>query len=582
MDKPAVPEDRWRLWAAFAILFAFAYLALSALGAAWVFPHRYAPAPTDFDTSFMGTLAANDATPLAIAAVSSTDDTVAGRPITVEELTFHSETSGGVDVRIFAALVRPRAMGPPAPGLVLVHGYGGSHNDSMRYARELAGDGYVAIAIDAPDSGRSTPYPRRTPENFVNATPDPKGAFFYHVAYAASRALSVLESRPYVDDARLGVLGASQGGVMSLYLAAKDPRVRAAVPIIAGGNVEDAFQAPSAVHALVPKDLGPTDPRAVAFRRHYDPLAYASEISVPTLYLAGTNDEFFPIGDLMQTYDAIPARKWLGLVPNHGHALYEGWNRTVVRFLDWAFRSGPALPDPAVLGVTSDLLGVHVTAASTSASEVRLLWRGSTAAEAWQGVRMDPVGTEYRATAGPPWPGRVSFYVSVVEGGTYTTATAVLEADAAGLTGPALMVVTATMTAYLLGLLGVAYRDRLVPLAAALLSTVGGAVAWVGVPGRTAWGVYEIADRTALGGGVLLPYLLWFSLLITVALLRPRKMVVLTWVPVIFTATVCGVLYALFGSAVIVAPSWGFLAILAAPLLVLAERRWRKAAPHVY
>ena len=120
MDKPAVPEDRWRLWAAFAILFAFAYLALSALGAAWVFPHRYAPAPTDFDTSFMGTLAANDATPLAIAAVSSTDDTVAGRPITVDELTFHSETSGGVDVRIFAALLRPRAVGPLAPALLLV------------------------------------------------------------------------------------------------------------------------------------------------------------------------------------------------------------------------------------------------------------------------------------------------------------------------------------------------------------------------------------------------------------------------------------------------------------------------------
>ena len=141
---------------------------------------------------------------------------------------------------------------------------------------------------------------------------------------------------------------------------------------------------------------------------------------------------------------------------------------------------------------------------------------------------------------------------------------------------------TATMTAYLLGILGVAYRARLVPLAAALLSTVGGAVAWVGVPGRTAWGIYEIADRTALGGAILLPYLLWFSLLITVALLRPRKMVVLTWVPVIFTAVVCGVLYALFGSAVIVAPSWGFLAVLAAPLLILVERRWRKAAPRVF
>src|SRR3989475_13247475 len=96
-------------------------------------------------------------------------------------------------------------------------------------ARELATAGRVAIAIDAPDSGGSTPYPKRTPENLVNVTPDPRGGFLYHVAYAASRALSVLESLPYADPLRLWITGASQGCLVSLYIAAHDTRVRAAL-----------------------------------------------------------------------------------------------------------------------------------------------------------------------------------------------------------------------------------------------------------------------------------------------------------------------------------------------------------------
>src|SRR3989442_838643 len=310
MANPAARPEPWKLRAAFAMAFSFSFLALSALGAAWTFPHRYAPVATDFDTAFMGPLAAGDASRLAIVWGNASDETVNGTPIAVADLTFFSERFDAVDIRIAAALARPRAPAAPVPALVVVHGYGGTHASMMTIARELAATGYVAIAIDAPDSGGSTPYPRRTPENLVNVTSDPRGGFIYHVTYAASRALSVLESLPYVDAARLGVLGASQGGLVSIYLAAKDPRVRAALPIIPGGNLEEAFLAPSLAHGLLPRDLTQTDPRALAFRRHYDPLGYAPPIIAPVLFMAGTVDEFFPIWGVMETYNAIPSRKW--------------------------------------------------------------------------------------------------------------------------------------------------------------------------------------------------------------------------------------------------------------------------------
>ena len=562
--------------------FALCFLGLTLVGDAWTFPHRYAPVATHFDTGFMGTLASGDVTALAIAWGNASDETFRGTPITVQELTFHSETFDAVDVRIFAALARPRPVVARIPALVVVHGYGGTHESMMGVARELAAAGRVTIAIDAPDSGGSTPYPKRTPENLVNVTVDPKSGFFYHVAYAASRAVSVLESLPYVDAGRLGVLGASQGGIVSIYLAAKDSRVRAALPIIPGGNLEEAYWAPSLAHLLLPKESSLADPRLAAFRRHYDPLGYASLITPPVLFMAGTVDEFFPIWGVMETYRAIPAPKWLSLVPNHGHAGYDGWIPTAKRFLAWAFDGGTPLPDPAILEVKSDLAGVHVTASASGSSEVVLVWRGSTAAETWRSTAMTASGSVYTATVGPVWPGQVSLFVSIVEAGVYTTATAVLATEASGLAGPALLIATAAMTAYLWSLLGLPFRERRVPLLAVVLSVAGSAWAWIGVPGRTAWGVYEVADRTPLGGILLGAYLVFFSLLFATALLRPRKILALSWVPVVFSVIVYAIALALLGSTVTLAPSWGFALLVAAPLLVLAERRWGRREPRVY
>src|SRR5207245_956127 len=83
-------------------------------------------------------------------------------------------------------------------------------------------------------------------------------------------------------------------------------------------------------------------------------------------------------------------------------------------------------------------------------------------------------------------------------------------------------------------------------------------------------------------GGILLgAYLVFFSLLLSTALLRPRKILALSWVPVVFSVIVYAIALALLGSTVTLAPSWGFALLVAAPLLVLAERRWGRREPRV-
>ena len=595
---PAAKGGRWQQWTAMAVVFSFTYLALTAAGELGGFPHAYAPVapPSAFDTSWM-VLADRDPTPLDLAWGNSTSDTLAGAPILTQELTFLSERLDGIDVRIFGAVVRYAYNGTVNvhdPGIVLVHGYGGSHLDMMPAARELAARHYVALAIDAPDSGRSTPYPARTPEGLVNVTADPRGGFFFHVAYAASRTLTVLESLPYVAATRLGVLGASQGGFVTMYLAAKDGRVRAAMPMIPGGDLGEAFAAPSLVHLLLPRDATPADPRLEAFRRYYDPLGYAPLIDIPVLFMAGTNDEFFPLPGVIATYEAIPAQtvpsKFLSLVPNLGHAGYPGWTATVGRFLDSVFRGGPSLPGPALAGVSSDWAGVHVRATAPAGSDVVLVFRESTGADRWRWVPLadlgpDPTGLAeaYSGTASPTWPTTLSLYVAVMDGDAFVTSSPVRTVQAYGATGPSLLVLTALLSAYLLGIAGVRYRERLVPLGAALLSTLGASVAWIGVAGRASWGWYEIADRTPAGGVLLAGFLVFFAGLITASLLRPRLMLLLSWIPLAFSLAAVGIAAGLLGGAVTVVPSWGLLPILASPFLVLLERRWRKGKePRVF
>lgn len=55
------------------------------------------------------------------------------------------------------------------------------------------------------------------------------------------RAIDWLEARPDVDPARIGALGASLGGVMTTILSAVEPRIRASVIALGGGDLADVI-----------------------------------------------------------------------------------------------------------------------------------------------------------------------------------------------------------------------------------------------------------------------------------------------------------------------------------------------------
>jgi acetyl esterase/lipase len=96
-------------------------------------------------------------------------------------------------------------------------GLGGKPN--LQYARELAQRGYVTFAPDYPNFGeyKFDPYIH----NYASAT---RKGIHNHAT-----AVSLLENLPFIDAKRIAVCGHSLGGHNSLFLAAFDKRVRAAI-----------------------------------------------------------------------------------------------------------------------------------------------------------------------------------------------------------------------------------------------------------------------------------------------------------------------------------------------------------------
>lgn len=146
------------------------------------------------------------------------------------------------DIYATANLYIPDGKGP-FPGVVVMSGHSinGRLGSTQALGFGLALNGYVAISIDPWGAGeRTTTY----------------GTFEYHGANLGAalmnigeslmgrqiidnmRGVDLLCSLPFVDPEKIGATGASGGGNQTMWLAAMDERVKAAVPVVSVGTFE--------------------------------------------------------------------------------------------------------------------------------------------------------------------------------------------------------------------------------------------------------------------------------------------------------------------------------------------------------
>lgn len=253
----------------------------------------------------------------------------------------------GEKIRIHAYLAVPGS-GGPYPALVIGHGHGGQADPFLAF--EVASLGYVALYIDGPQAGQSTGGPHDDNQAWISVDSGPQYGYLFHYAYAGMRALTALEElaarpgNPYrIDAQKLGVMGASMGGIFTTHINGVDSRVKAAIIMASAGNWQHTLRYPNSwlYHGIytATRDLPyngsdplnsiediDTDPTAITFMNYFDPIRYAPRQYAPALTVIGTDDEYFPMPNANLMLQAITSagvqpnfEKRLWLLPNAPH-----------------------------------------------------------------------------------------------------------------------------------------------------------------------------------------------------------------------------------------------------------------------
>ncbi len=156
---------------------------------------------------------------------------------------------------------------------------------------------------------------------------DNKDAYYYRRVYLGCvRSNDFLTSLENWNGKDLLVMGASQGGQLSLVTAALDPRVTALSathPAMCDVVAPLHGRAGGWPHPFKPRDDGRPSihatPEKIATTGYYDAVNFARRIKVPGFYIWGFNDETCPPTSTFAAYNVITAPKTLAVQPEQAH-----------------------------------------------------------------------------------------------------------------------------------------------------------------------------------------------------------------------------------------------------------------------
>ncbi len=262
----------------------------------------------------------------------------------VRGLYYTGEPYKGRSTRIFAWLGipdKPRASRKRFPGIVLVHGGGGTA--FSEWAELWAGRGYVCIAMDLSGKGPNRSAladggpDHRDEDKFEAILSGLTDAWPYHAVSNVIRATNLLANLPEVDFQRLGITGISWGGYLTCIVSSIDERLRAAAPVYGCGYLHH--------NSVWLKNLAEL-PQAVreAWIANYDPSNYLHLRKQPMLWLNGTNDFAYPLDSYQKSYRLPPCERTLSVQAGLGHGQEIGAAPVeVARFMDHYLRGGQPL-----------------------------------------------------------------------------------------------------------------------------------------------------------------------------------------------------------------------------------------------
>lgn len=221
------------------------------------------------------------------------------------------------DAEIHGYITLPAGFDPAKryPVVADLHGgpvYQHSHEFNLE-SRLYAAAGYAVLAINPRgSSGRGFDFARAIYADWGNLDVKDISAGLTHAIEAG-----------IADPARIGVVGWSYGGILTDYMIASDPRIRAAVSGAGVANVLGTFGVDMYVREYV-FELGTPWENFDTWRKLAYPFLHPERISAPTLFQCAAEDDNVPCVGAEQMYQALKVRgvpTKLIVYPGENHGL---------------------------------------------------------------------------------------------------------------------------------------------------------------------------------------------------------------------------------------------------------------------
>lgn len=138
--------------------------------------------------------------------------------------------------RIHAKYLRPKNATKPHPAVLQFHGYNcgsGDWTEKLPYA----GMGFSVAALDCRGQGGTSQDLGQTTGNTIHGQiirgldDGPEKLLFRSIFLDTAQLASIVMDMPEVDTGRVGAMGASQGGALTLACASLEPRIKRLAPV---------------------------------------------------------------------------------------------------------------------------------------------------------------------------------------------------------------------------------------------------------------------------------------------------------------------------------------------------------------
>lgn len=298
------------------------------------------PRPDDFDAYWE----------IALAEMNAVDPRIEMTPVefqapyaTCSDLWFT-----GVDgARVHAKLLQPKNATQPGPAVLMFHGYShycGDWSEKLNYVAA----GFTVAALDCRGQGglsedvggvKGTTIRGQIIRGLDDA---PEKLLFRSIFLDTAQLAKIVMEMPQVDASRVGAMGGSQGGGLTLACAALEPRIKRAAPVYPFlcdyqrvWEMEMAKDAYDELKEFFRRHDPKHQREAELFRRlgYIDVQHLAPRIQAEVLMATGFDDEICPPSSQFAAYNKITSAKSVEIYPDFGHENLPGFMDDTFEFM---------------------------------------------------------------------------------------------------------------------------------------------------------------------------------------------------------------------------------------------------------